>query len=500
MPQDAPMVRTRNGAVRGTLHGGVSAFKGIPFAEAPFAEHRFQAPVPSGHWSGVRDATAYGPRPPQSAEVLGMEPWNPADGLDCLTVNVWTPDPGGAGLPVMVWIYGGGYMGGYSSQAEYEGTALAASGVVLVTFNYRVGMEGFGAVAGAPANRALLDQVAALRWVQENIESFGGDPSRVTVFGHSAGGGSVASLLAMPMARGLFRRAVVQSTAGTFFSPAFADRMSAAIAARAGRTATMDDLSQCSPQDLLTATTALLADKQDAPDLWGQLAYTPTPFSPVVDGEILPTTPWQALSDGAGRHVDLLVGYAKDEYRLFTAFAGPSAAIGGSALSGAMKTLAPPGAETTYRAAWPDASADDLFAELCSDWLFRMPSDQLAQAHSTGGGTSFVYEITWQSPAMGGLLGACHAIEVPMTFGNLDCDFAKLLYGVPRPDEADRLSRQIRTAWRAFAATGDPGWPAYTTGRPMTHVLDGSATPLTSADAEAVSRDIWAGHRFDPIA
>src|SRR5690606_14776472 len=222
------------GEVSGSVHDGVAVFRGIPYAKSPFGPRRFAAPEPAERWDGTFEAVRFGPRPPQPVAVPGQPAWDPSGGLDILTVNVWTPDPGGSGLPVMVWLYGGAYLVGSADWPEYDGTRLAREGVVVVTLNYRVGMEGFGQVPGAPANRGLLDQVAALRWVRENIAAFGGDPGNVTVFGESAGAGSVACLLAMPSAAGLFRRAIAQSVPGVFLSPGLAGRVSAAILERAG--------------------------------------------------------------------------------------------------------------------------------------------------------------------------------------------------------------------------------------------------------------------------
>src|SRR5664279_2053505 len=212
-----PEVHVAAGGLRGRLESGVVVFKGIPYAVPPA---RFAAPEPVAAWDGTRDALSYGPPPPQSglfgtdARAEAAEGW--------LTVNVWTPDLA-ASLPVMVWIQGGGYLFGTSGLPEDDGSRLAREGgVVVVTVNYRVGIEGFAQIGGAPANRGLLDQVAALEWLRDNISAFGGDPDQVTVFGQSAGGGSVAALLAMPRAAGLFRRAIVQSMPMVFFTPELA--------------------------------------------------------------------------------------------------------------------------------------------------------------------------------------------------------------------------------------------------------------------------------------
>ena len=216
-----PVVRTAGGLVRGRAKDGVAVFRGIPFAQPPVGDLRFAAPRPARPWDGVREAAAFGPPPPQSGFLLTpMSPAAPdADPDDWLTVNVFSPDLGAARLPVMVWIYGGAYRFGASSLLGYDGTPLARQNVVMVTFNHRIGVEGYAYLPGVPANRALLDQVAALRWVRENIAAFGGDPDRVTVFGESAGAGAIASLLVMPAAAGLFRRAIAQSVPGTATRP-----------------------------------------------------------------------------------------------------------------------------------------------------------------------------------------------------------------------------------------------------------------------------------------
>src|SRR5437868_8050337 len=308
-----PEVRTVAGVLRGRRESGLAVFRGIPFAEPPVGARRFAAPQPARGWDGVRPAVVYGPPPPQSS-ALGEVSQDAAD--DWLTLNVWTPDPAAA-LPVMVWIPGGGYALGNSSLPEYDAGHLAGSGTVVVTLNYRLGIEGFAQIEGAPANRGLLDQVAALEWVRDNIRIFGGDPDRVTVFGQSAGGGSVAALLAMPRAAGLFHRAIAQSVPGTFFSPELAADIAVAFAAELGVRPTVPALSGVAPARLPAVGDAVFAKMAQWLDGWGQIAHRQIPFAPVVDGDVLPTTPWQALADGAARNIGLLVGHTRDEHRLF---------------------------------------------------------------------------------------------------------------------------------------------------------------------------------------
>src|SRR6185437_3331469 len=361
-----------------------------------------------------------GPPPPQT-DALGRGS-SEAKGDDWLTVNVWSPTPDPAAkLPVMVWIYGGAYMVGMSSWPEYDGGRLAREGgVVLVTFNYRLGVEGFAHLTGAPDNRGLLDQVAALEWVHENIAAFGGDPDRVTIFGESAGGSSVAALLAMPRAAGLFRGAVAQSVPGPFFSRPLAADIAAAFAAEVQLRPTVADLADVDPARLAAAGDAVTATAAKHGDRWGRAGYRTIVFAPVVDGDTLPATPWQALAAGGARDVALLAGHTRDEQRLMTAMTGLLGQVTPDQAATALDIFAPgPDGARRYRDAYPDAGPDQLYELVHSDWLFRMPTVHLADAHVAGGGRAYFYELTSPAPGRGGVLGACHGLDVPLVFGNL---------------------------------------------------------------------------------
>ncbi|WP_436763540.1 carboxylesterase/lipase family protein [Streptosporangium sp. V21-05] len=494
--ESEPEVRTTAGVLRGGREAGLAVFRGVPFAEPPVGALRFAAPRPVRGWDGVRPAVAYGPPPPQSG-VLGVS--RDTGGDDWLTVNVWTPAPDPeAGLPVMVWIPGGGYAMGDSSLPEYDAGHLAASGTVVVTLNYRLGIEGFAQIDGAPANRGLLDQVAALGWVRDNIRAFGGDPDRVTVFGESAGGGSVAALLAMPSAAGLFRRAVAQSVPGTFFSPELAADVAAAFAAELGVRPTVSGLSAVAPALLPAAGDAVLAKTVERRERWGRIAHRPIPFAPVVDGEVLPTTPWQALADGAARDVGLLVGHTRDEHRLFSLIDGVLGQVTREQTETALRMLAPgPDGARRYRQAFPAATDEELYELVNADWLFRMPSLHLAEAQIAGGGRAHLYELTWSAPGMDGALGACHGLDVPLVFGNLGSGGPAMLIGDPPFPAAEELSARIRGAWTAFAAHGDPGWPPYDTGQRLARLFD---TPSTvAAYPEETSRLLWQDHTFPAL-
>lgn len=495
-----PEVRAAARALRGSREEGVAVFRGIPFAEPPVGSLRFAAPRPVPGWDGVRPAVSYGPPPPQGG-ALGMAALaKDAVGDDWLTVNVWSPEPGpGAGLPVMVWIQGGAYTVGMSGLPEYDGGRLARDGgVVVVTLNYRVGLEGFGQIEGAPANRGLLDQIAALEWVRDNIRAFGGDPDRVTVFGESAGGGSIAALLAMPRAAGLFGRAVAQSVPGTFFTPELAADIATACATELGLRPTVADLSTVAPARLSAAGDAVGAKMAQWAERWGQVAHRSIPYSPVVDGDTLPVTPWQALAAGAARDIELLVGHTRDEQRLLTALEGLLGQVTPEQAAAALQIFAPDGdGARRYRDGFPAAGPDELYELVHSDWLFRMPSLHLAQAQTAGGGRAHVYELTWSAPGMGGAFGACHGLDVPLVFGNLDRGQPALLIGESPSPEAEALSAHMRAAWTAFATHGDPGWPAYDTEQRLVQLFD--ASPAVTAYPEETSRLIWQDHTFPAL-
>ncbi len=463
-------VEVEGGVVRGAVESDLAVFRGIPYAAHPV---RFGAPEPAAAWVGVREATTFGPPPPQSG-AFGMDTLAD-EGDEWLSVNVWSPDLSGRSA-VMVWIQGGAYAFGMSGLPEYDGSNLAHGGVVVVTFNYRVGLEGFGYVAGTPANRGLLDQVAALEWVQRNISAFGGDPDRVTVFGQSAGGGSVAALLAMPRAAGLFQRAIAQSVPGTFFTPELAADITRACAAELGvepaGLITMD------PRMLPAAGDAVAATMGQFTDRWGRAAHGLIPFAPVVDGDVLPTTPWRGLT---GR-VALMVGHTRHEQRLLTGLSGMLGMITEAQAVETARIFGPDAQR--YQHAFPDP--EELYEVVRSDWLFRMPSLKLAEAQLAAGGTAYLYELTWPAPGLGGVFGACHGLDVPLVFGNLTAGQPAMLIGDPTP-EAVALSEQMRSAWTAFATDGDPGWPGYDTG--STRLFD--VEPVVTAYPEQISRQIW---------
>ncbi|MFF9198410.1 carboxylesterase/lipase family protein [Streptomyces sp. NPDC014779] len=481
--------RTRQGEVRGRASAeGVTAFLGIPYAAPPFGARRFREPAPPEPWTGVRDATAAGPTAPHAPYAPPFDaliPENTIPGDDCLNLNVWTPAPGpGGGLPVMVWLHGGAFTNGSGSASGYDGGAFARDGVVCVTLNYRLGADGFLRLPGRPDNRGLLDQIAALRWVRENIASFGGDPDRVTVFGESAGAMSIGALLCAEAARGLFRRAILQSGAcHHFLRPSSARLIAARLAEKLGIEPTAEAFEAVPLPGLLASQAELRAEVTADPDpaRWGEAVLNIMPFEPVLPDLALP---------GPDRGVDLLVGSNREEYRLFLVPTRRLDVFPESSLRAmtAAYGLDPAAALPVYRAGRPDATPGELLDAVATDWFYRIPAIRLAEAVPG----SYVYEFAWRSPAFDGALGACHALELPFVFDRLaDPCYAPLLGPAPPQPLADAVHR----SWVSFATTGTPGWAPYDTTTRETMVFATDPSPTVVSDPRREERLLWEGVR-----
>ncbi len=485
-----PVVTTSAGRVRGQVRDGVARFLGIPYAAPPVGALRFAAPQAPVPWDGVRPATAFGPTPPASgyrAPFDAILHQVSVPGEDWLTLNVWTPDPGAAGLPVMVWVHGGAFVNGNTATPMYDGTAFARDGVVLVTLNYRLGVDGFALLPGAPANRGLLDQVAALEWVRDHVAAFGGDPARVTVFGESAGAMSITSLMAAPRARGLFARAITQSGATQAAAdPADAALVTAELAAALGREATADGLREVPLDDLLVAqrrVSEALALTPDPARFGPTVVASLMAFVPVVDGDLLPQHPLAALAAGASSEVALLTGTTAEEFRFFLVPTGVTAAMTEQSLAGYLAARGVPDAvAAAYRAGRPAASPGDLLAAVLTDAFFRLPALAVVRARRPAG--SWVYEMAWGTTHRG--LGAAHAMDLPFVFDTLGSDGAAGLTG---PNPPQPLAEAMHAAWVRFATTGDPGWSPYGEQRPVM-VFDAGSSVQTPAPREG-ERAVW---------
>ena len=493
------VVRTRQGAVQGSAAGGVAAFKGIPYAAPPFGPNRFQPPRPAEPWQGVRTALSYGPTAPKAPYFPPLDVLIPEvniPGEDCLNLNIWSPDLGQARLPVMVWIHGGAFLNGSGSWPTCDGTRFARDGVVCVTINYRLGADGFLCLGDGIANLGLLDQIAALSWVQENIASFGGDPTNVTLFGVSAGGMSVATLMAMPRATGLFSRAIAQSGAGHHvIASATAQRIGHYLAEKLGIDPTRQAFGTVPITRLVQAQQELRIEvsRDPSPARWGEVAATRLPFEPVIDGDLLPTRPIEAIAAGAGANLDVLVGNTAEEYRLYLVPAGTINAINEEMLSRAVAAYGLPVTETlaTYRATRKQVTPGDLLAAIGTDWHFRIPAIRLAEAHAQqDAGATYMYEFAWRSPQFDGRLGACHGLEMPFVFDNLDKEGFEGLLGTHPPQQ---VADAMHAAWVAFATSGNPGWPQFDLKRRATMRFD--TPPELEEDPHSAERMLWTGRR-----
>ncbi|CAM5386958.1 Carboxylic ester hydrolase OS=Streptomyces tendae OX=1932 GN=GUR47_24790 PE=3 SV=1 [Streptomyces tendae] len=484
-----PVVTTAQGTVRGLRRGGTRTFLNIPYAAPPRGAGRFAPPRPHEPWEGVRDATLPGPTAPQSARRLGDIDMTPyfgpgwSRGEDYLTVNVFAPAAAGGELPVMVFVHGGGFVAGSTRAALYDGTAFARDGVVLVTLNYRLGIAGFLDVPGAPANRGLLDVVAALRWVRENISGFGGDPHNVTLFGQSAGATVVGGVLATPEAAGLFRRAIVQSGSGLgAFTPEQAARVTRAAAEALGVEPHVDAFAGI-PDERLVEAAGRLAGIDLRTGTHRDPLIGLSPFSLVLDSQ-------PAASVAAD--IDLLVGTNTEEGNLYLVPVGRYATSTAADVEDAARSHPDPARLVeTYRASRPGASFAELRSAIMGDALFGAGSRALADAHAAHRrSATHAYQFAWRSHALDGELGATHAVELPFVFDLADLPELHGPGALLGPDRAPAdLATRVHAAWIRFARTGDPGWDPYDTDRRATMRIDAEWTQVD--DPRGRERRTW---------
>ena len=492
------VVETPYGPVRGALAAdGVVAFRGIPYAAAPRGAGRFAAPRPPRPWRHVRAATDFGPIPAQPvSRTPGNPSWTPDAGGNPLTVNVWVPAEPGPPRPVLFWIYGGAYRVGFANVfLPYQ---LVRAGLVVVTFNYRVGFQGFGQLPGAPANRGLLDQLAALRWTRRSIGAFGGDPGQITAAGQSAGAGGVASLLVMPAAAGLAHRAIMHSVPSEYFTVELAEAISREVATAAGCAHTLAGFARLSDAAIVTASEAVqrrfLAEARN-----GTRRYFATIYNPVVNGAVLPAAPLPAVAAGAARQVPLLTAHTLDEFSMFTVHRmAPELTAEWQLAAAAAAFGLPAGRLAEYRALAPGAPVARLYQMLGTDYLFGEYTSRLAEAQAQAGGAAYLARFGWQSPVAGGALGACHGADLPFAFGDpADGPVAgRMLNRPPNPAEL-ALAQRMMGSWVAFAGGEGPGWPPVT--RELTPVRIWDLTDQLTTEPPSRRRAAWAGLTLDPL-
>jgi len=484
-PRKAPEAQTANGTLRGRWEDSVAMFRGVPYAAAPVGERRFQPPAPCPNWADVRDATENGPIPPQPSSRLSMVmgDFTRPQSEDCLTLTIVTPAPDGAKRPVVVWIHGGAYLSGAGSLDWYSGASFARrGGIVAVSVNYRLGALGFLRLDGvSPGNLGLMDQIAALRWVRQNIAAFGGDPDQVTIAGQSAGSHAIAYMLAMPSTEGLFRRAILQS-APLGLQPASADK-SARVAAKlleALGIATKDAarLREVPAERMIAAQLEVMKAER-------RFAETEPPFVPAVDGALIPGDYMPVLARGPASKVDIMIGTTREESAAFFAFDPEARAAERAKIEARATALLGPSAGAyldEFARLRPGATPFALLIDMMSDSNFRRPSLHFAEYRAEQGRPVYVYQFDWQSPMLG--IAACHCLEIPFVFDNPAAwTDAPMLKGADSAQVA-ALSRVMHDAWAAFVRTGDPNhaglprWRPYDLERRETMRFDSVVEPV----------------------
>jgi para-nitrobenzyl esterase len=455
-------VETHRGKVRGTGDDRIKVFKGIPYAATTDGLNRFRPPKPAKSWLDVRDATAYGPMCPQVGRERGSYTaswtYDKEASEDCLILNVWTPAlHDQRRRPVMVWLHGGGFSAGSGSRNVFDGTRLCQRGdVVVVTVNHRLSIFGFlylsrlgGAEYAESGNVGMLDLVAALHWVHDNISAFGGDPGNVTIFGQSGGGAKVSTLMAMPQARGLFHKAIVESGSQLdALSPDDATKHALTFLAALGvKTTELPRLAKLPTDALVAGLTKVMSAPGPRPN-----------YSPVVDGIVLPKGPWQPDGPAVSAGIPMIIGSTRTETTALLGANHPDYfTLDESSLPRNLAGWIPdrdiPRVIAGFRRLMPSASASDLFFAITTDRRVRQQAWAQAERKAAQGSAAvWLYELDWSSTVDGGKWGSPHSLDLAFVFDNV----AKSEAMVGTGSEPQMLADQMSSAWIAFAHNGNP--------------------------------------------
>lgn len=452
--QQSPITSTQYGLILGREKNGVLLFNGIPYAEAPVGDRRFKRPVSPASWDDIRDATRFGPAAPQlpsggMTDLVSVN-WNE----DCLFLNVCTPGVDQKKRPVLVWIHGGAYRSGQGAVPWYNGTSFALNGdIVVVSINYRLGALGFtdlsrfGDSYATSGINGICDQIRALKWVRDNISGFGGDPSKVTIAGESAGGFSVATLLGCEQAQGLFRRAIPQSGAAHHTLTEKVGRVVADLLIDELAVESIAELKEASVMDILKAQA-----RADVRYNQMGIGNGVQAFYPVEQNEVLPIPLRESIRSGVGASVPVLTGTNKDENTLFV-----MEEISSERLRSQAETYGRESLVDAYKEMLPGATETELAIELGTDFTFKIPAVRHVEDRIAQGADTWMYQFDWESRNV--RLKATHALEIPFVFNTLRSSGVDAFIGGGELPQA--VSDEMHSVWTSFIQGDEPGWPKY---------------------------------------
>lgn len=491
------VVRTGCGYVSGRFSRHAFEFLGIPYASPPFGSLRLRPPRPAPAWGGTLSASDYGATAPKGEYPARYRRFfHEVDipGDSCLNLNVWTPGwREGPGWPVLVWIHGGSFTNGSGSLPEYAGNAFARDGVVCVTFNYRLAADGFLALDDGTPNLGIMDQIQLLRWVQENIRAFGGDPGKVTIAGESAGANSVLTLISLEETRGLFSRAISQSCYIThILSYEDARRVTRALCREAGIPTTVEAVEGLDVAKLVTLAAELAADVEtgDIAKRWSDLEGIGSAFGPCVDGRLVRQSPIEAISDGAGIDVPLLLGWTKDEGRLSLVSSGKLPRIDVSEMEKFCAGLGLKDRDIdVYRRQTAGSIPGDALAMVLTDCVFAIPTTRVAEARAQVNpkrDQTWVYRFDHPAPGSNGGLGAAHGVDLPYVFDVIELADVRARVG-PAPSQA--AADNVHGIWVSFIQGKPPPWPSFELDRRTMGLL--SSDVVSADDPERERREVW---------